>query len=300
MGELLEGAIADPTDPGARDAVKFLIAQRQEGMKLLRAALATPKAEKLITLLGGSTDKQAVTLLAGVVTGDKQTAPIRVAAVKALALTSGGAQELLALAESGKMPFELKSVAQSALAMVQYPGISERIAMTLPAPQSAGGKALPPVAELVKMKGDSVKGNAIFAKAESSCTLCHRAGKLGVDFAPALSEIGSKLGKDAIFDSIINPNAGISMGFETTELKLKNGGSALGIVRSETGDQLVLALPGGVTNTFRKDQVAERKKLPVSMMPAGLQTLFSQEDFVNLVEYLFSLKSPQGKVAAQK
>jgi putative heme-binding domain-containing protein len=150
------------------------------------------------------------------------------------------------------------------------------------------------------MKGDAAKGNKVFAKAESSCTLCHRAGNHGVDFAPALSEIGSKLGKDAIYDSVINPNAGISMGFETTELKLKNGGSALGIVRSETGDQLVLALPGGVTNTFRKDQVAERKKLAVSMMPAGLQALFSQEDFVNLVEYLFSLKSPQGKVAAQK
>ena len=149
------------------------------------------------------------------------------------------------------------------------------------------------------MKGDAEKGKALFARAESSCTLCHRAGNVGVDFAPALSEIGSKLGKDAIYDSIINPNAGISMGFETTELRLKNGTPALGIVRSETADLLVLALPGGVTNTFRKDQIAERKKLPVSMMPTGLQALFSQEDFVNLVEYLFSLKSPQGKAAAK-
>jgi hypothetical protein len=39
------------------------------------------------------------------------------------------------------------------------------------------------------------------------------------------------------------------------------------------------------------------------MMPTGLQSLFSQEDLVNLVEYLFSLKSPQAppqKVAAKK
>mgnify|MGYP003506037921 CR=1 FL=1 len=90
------------------------------------------------------------------------------------------------------------------------------------------------------------------------------------------------------------------MGFETTELKLKNGVSALGIVRSETGEQLVLALPGGVTNTFRKDQIAGRTKLTISMMPTGLQALFSQDDFVDLVEYLSSLKSPAGKVVGKQ
>ncbi len=299
MDELLDTVLADPKDPGARDTIKFILAQQREGMKLLRGALATGKAETLIALLGGNADNQSATLLAGVVTGEKQTAAVRGAAVRALALNAGGARQLLALAEDGKMPVDLRPVAQSALAMVHYPGLSDQIARTFPAPQSAGGKALPPIPELVKMRGDATRGQAVFAKAESSCILCHRAGNVGADFAPGLSEIGSKLGKDALFDSILNPNAGLSMGFETTELKLKNGVSALGIVRSETGEQLVLALPGGVTNTFRKDQIAGRTKLTISMMPTGLQALFSQEDLVNLVEYLSSLKSPAGKVATQ-
>jgi putative membrane-bound dehydrogenase-like protein len=300
MGELLDTALADPKDPGARDAVRFLSAQQPEGMKLLRAALAGSRGANLVTLLGGNADAASISLLTGVVTGEKQPAAMHGAAIRALALTSGGALQLLNLAEAGKMPGELRPVAQSALAMVHFPGLSDRISRTFPAPQSAGGKPLPPIAELVKARGDAAKGRAIFEKAESSCTLCHRVGNVGVDFAPALSEIGSKLGKDAIYDSIINPNAGLSMGFETTELKLTNGASALGIVRSETADQVVLALPGGVTNAFKKEQIAARKKLTTSMMPTGLQTLFSEEEFVNLVEYLFSLKSPQGRTTAGK
>jgi putative heme-binding domain-containing protein len=296
---VLDEALADPKSTGARDAIKFLISQQQEGMSLLRSAMATPKAEKLVTLLGGNPDRHAQALLSGAIINEKSSEPVRRAAVRALALNAAGALELVALAESGKMPAELKPVAQSALAMVQYPGISEKIAAVFPPAQAAGGKTLPPIPELMKMKGDVAKGRAIFARAESSCTLCHRVGQVGVDFAPALTEIGSKLGKDAIFDAILNPNAGISMGFETTDLKLKNGTSALGIVRSDTGEQLVLALPGGVTNTFPKNQIVTRTKLAISMMPTGLQSLFSQEDLVNLVEYLFSLKSPQARMAAK-
>ncbi|WP_256199437.1 hypothetical protein [Verrucomicrobium spinosum] len=111
-------------------------------------------------------------------------------------------------------------------------------------------------------------------------------GNIGADFGPGLTEIGSKLGKEVIYESIINPNAGVSMGFETWQITLKNGTVAMGIVRSETNDELVLALPGGVANSFNKQQIAERKKLPNTMMPSGLQSMFSQEDLVNLVEYL--------------
>ena len=112
---------------------------------------------------------------------------------------------------------------------------------------------------------------------------------IGVDFAPALSEVGSKLPKEAIFDAIINPNAGISMGFETTQLETKDGG-ATGIVRSETADELVLALPAGATVKIARNQITKREKLTTSMMPSGLIQALSQQDLVDLVEYLASLK----------
>jgi putative heme-binding domain-containing protein len=142
----------------------------------------------------------------------------------------------------------------------------------------------------VKLKGDVAKGRAIFERAESSCIICHRVDDKGVDFGPALSEIGTKLPKEVLFDSIINPNAGLSMGFETVQLALKGGGIGMGIVRSETNDDLVLALPGGVTQKFAKSTISKRDKLATSMMPSGLSQALTQEDLVNLVEYLSTLK----------
>ena len=172
--------------------------------------------------------------------------------------------------------------------MVQYPSLKDDIGTFFPAPAALGGQPLPPIADLAKLKGNAAHGKALFERA--ACVTCHRINDKGVDFAPALSEIGSKLPKEAIFDAIINPNASISMGFETTQLQAKDGTVALGIVRSETEDELVLALPGGATNKFAKRDIVKREKLPTSMMPSGLNQALSQQDLVDLVEYLASLK----------
>ena len=37
--------------------------------------------------------------------------------------------------------------------------------------------------KLISSKGDTIKGRAIFERAESSCITCHRIGDKGVDFA---------------------------------------------------------------------------------------------------------------------
>ncbi|HEV7869134.1 MAG TPA: hypothetical protein VGO90_15710, partial [Chthoniobacteraceae bacterium] len=121
---------------------------------------------------------------------------------------------------------------------------------------------------------------------------CHRIGNVGTDFGPALSEIGSKLAKPMLIESIIEPNAGLSMGFETTQVTLKNGDIALGIARSNTAEELVLAMPGGVANRYAKKEIAKTEKLRASLMPLGLSQMLSQQDLVDLVEYLFSLKAP--------
>ena len=55
---------------------------------------------------------------------------------------------------------------------------------------------------------------------------------------------------------------------------------------------LFFALPGGATNKFAKNQITKREKLKTSMMPSGLNQALSQQDLVDIVEYLASLKKP--------
>ena len=285
---LLDTALAIGSDPAAVEAMKMVL-NESDGEAIVTKALDGPKSEAVLNLLGASGSKRGMKRLIAIVTKADAKLELRRAAVQALARTADGTLTLLELAKTRNLAEDLKPVAASALRLVQYASLKADIDALFPAPAAMGGKALPPISELVKLKGDAAKGRAIFERVESSCVLCHRVDDKGVDFGPALSEIGSKLPKEAIFDSIINPNAGISMGFETTQLALKDG-IGMGIVRSETADEVVLALPGGVAQKFAKSAITKRDKLPTSMMPSGLNQTLTQEDLVNLVEYLSTLK----------
>ena len=288
---LLDTALAIPTDPAATEAVKLLF-NDPAAEKILSDALAGPKAATVIDLLGGSGSSRGLARLTALLADAQQPAAIRQQAVKALARTQAGAETLVKLAKNNQFPEELKLTAAGGLALVQYAKLKDDIAQLFPAPGALGGKALPAIAELAKIKGDIAKGRAVFERAESSCVTCHRAGDKGVDFGPALTEIGTKLPKEALYESIVNPNAGVSMGFETVQLTLKDGSAAMGILRSETAEEVVLALPGGVANKFAKNTIAKREKLATSMMPSGLNQALTQDDLVNLIEYLASLKKP--------
>ncbi|HYR58941.1 MAG TPA: c-type cytochrome, partial [Chthoniobacteraceae bacterium] len=286
---LLDTALAIMGDPAAVDAVRLFF-NDPNAEQILSDALAGPKAEAVLNLLGGTSLGRGLNHVAAIVKNPQRKTELRQQAVKALARTQAGAELLVKLAKNGQVAPELSATAGSALRLVEYASLKNEIDQLFPAPAALGGKALPPIAELVKVQGDAEKGRAVFERAESSCITCHRIDNKGVDFAPALSEIGSKLPKEAIYDAIINPNASVTMGFETTQLATKDGGVGMGIVRSETQDELVLALPGGVTTKFRKADIAKREKLTTSMMPSGLNQALTQDDLVNLVEYLASLK----------
>jgi len=288
---VLDAALANVNDPLANDGLKLVLEEPNSG-QLLDAALSGPQADKLVTLLGTSSNQRTIHALRALATKAQNPLPRRTAAVQALARSQTGAETILQLARNNELSADLKSVATTALNLVQYPSLKADIAQLFPAPAALGGQALPAIAELVKIKGDAAHGKHLFERAESSCITCHRINDKGVDFAPALSEIGSKLPKEAIYDAIINPNASISMGFETTQLETKDGTMAIGIVRSDTNEELVLALPGGATNKFAKRDIKKREKLPNSMMPSGLNQALSQQDLVDLVEYLSSLKKP--------
>ncbi len=287
---VLQTAVKFANDPGASDALKIFFAD--EGwQQTFNDALKQPNAAEVLNLLGTAGGARGLARLSAIAGSANHPIEHRQPAVRALARTEAGAQALLKLADESKLTDELKLTAASALAQIQYANLKDAIAKAFPMPNALGGQQLPPISELVKLTGDPAKGKALFERAESSCITCHRVGDKGVDFGPALTEIGTKLPPATIFESIINPNAGVSMGFETWQLTLKDGGSATGLLRSETSDEVVIALPGGATIKIVRNNIAKREKLPNSMMPSGLNQMLSKDDLVNLVAYLSSLKA---------
>jgi putative heme-binding domain-containing protein len=159
-----------------------------------------------------------------------------------------------------------------------------------PAPKGLGGQELPSIAELLKRSGDNRRGAEVFRRDTVACIRCHKVNEEGIEVGPALTEIGTKLGRDALFESILDPSAGVAFGYEAWQLELKDGDEPFGIIVSETADELSLKAQTGVVSRYRKSEIVRREKQKLSIMPAGLEQGMSVQDLVDLVEYLSSLK----------
>ncbi|HET7179349.1 MAG TPA: c-type cytochrome, partial [Chryseosolibacter sp.] len=142
------------------------------------------------------------------------------------------------------------------------------------------------VSVLVATTGDATKGHEVF---KNVCSTCHQIGADGTSFGPDLSEIGGKLPKEGIYNAILFPDQGINFGYEGYRFELKDGTTAMGKIVSETADKIDLQYMAA-QQTIDKAQVVSRTKMESSMMPGNLQSLMSQQDLVDLVEYLSGLK----------
>jgi putative heme-binding domain-containing protein len=215
---------------------------------------------------------------------------LRKEAVRALAKVKDGAMALLELAKAQKLPDDLTLTAATELNSVHWDGVRAEAAQVLPMPQGQDAQPLPSIPELVKMSGNAARGAEVFRRETVGCSKCHQVNGAGVDFGPNLSEIGTKLAKEAIYEAILDPSAGIAFGYEAWQLELNNGDEAYGLIVSETGDEVTLKAVGGVVTRYRKSDITKRVKQKLSIMPAGLAKTVSIQELVDLVEYLSSLK----------
>jgi len=285
---LLEVIEQQPGDSLAAEAARMLLAE--PGLLTIIRGLKSPGALTLVQALGNAGERSCLPVLSPLLADEKRDPLVRKAVVKALSQIQEGAAWLLDQAKSGTLPESVRFVATTELNQARWPQIRTEAAKVLPLPSSQGAEPLPPVGELVKRKGDASKGAAVFRRDTVACIKCHQVAGEGVDFGPALSEIGTKLGKEALYESILDPSAGISFGFEAWQVELKSGDEAYGLIASETEDEIAVKTQNGVVSKYRKADIQSREKMKLSIMPAGLQQSMSTQDLVDLVEYLSSLK----------
>jgi putative heme-binding domain-containing protein len=285
---LLEIAVKNPASSTGVDAIRLVL--NRPNLDLLTNSLAGTNAISVAEALGNTGENGMLPLLLPLVTDVPRDVALRKQAVRSLAQVQAGATALLKLAEENTLPADLKLTVSAALNAVRWEHLKAEAAKLLPLPQGREAQPLPPVSELVKLKGDPLNGAVVFRNENAACHKCHQVNGEGIDFGPDLSEIGTKLGKDALYESILNPSAGISFGFEGWLLTLKNEDEAYGLLVSETAAEVALKTVTGVVTRYQKSDVTSRVKQKLSIMPEGLQQGMTRQEFVDLVEYLASLK----------
>ena len=148
---------------------------------------------------------------------------------------------------------------------------------------------MPAIAKVMKRSGDSKNGAKVFA-GTGTCAKCHIVNGAGIELGPDLSEIGSKLSREAMFESILFPSAGISHNYENWLVAKDDGVIVSGLLRTKTETTTTIKDINGIVHEIPADEIEEQKRIKLSLMPVDLVKNFSEQDLVDLVEYLMTLR----------
>ncbi len=146
-------------------------------------------------------------------------------------------------------------------------------------------------AEAMKGTGDAEKGKALFHDLKGlACVKCHAVAPGGATVGPELSSVGAKYPRDELVTSVLFPSAKISSGYEPVVLATDDGRVFSGVVKSETPEAVELQDADAKIVRIPVEEIEERRRGDVSIMPPGLAEGLKPSDFADLIAYLESLK----------
>ncbi len=220
---------------------------------------------------------------------------VRNAAVSALAGTRPGTIWLLDIAAKGELPDDLKGETARILRNSPYQDLRNKAMLAFPPPGKINPKKLPAIPTLVARKGNLERGKALLAasaKNDMLCLKCHAVRGQGGAIGPDLSMIGKKASRDNLFESILYPSKAVADQYVAWQIETKKGLSLVGLIVEETKEHILLRDATGKDHKIAVADIDERKKSLKSLMPDDIVVYLSEEDLIDIVEYLQTLKTP--------
>ncbi len=284
--ELADYIAAHPDAAEAITAARLLAANTGRAVAFIKQA-DVGQAKKLVTALGRVSDRPSVAVLNQAFWPEKRD-DVRRSIIEALALSSEGGKAILKWHGEKKLPKAMHTTAALALSRSTDAGLRNQAAKEIPLPAALGAEKFPPLADLMKLKGDAVKGQQMFMQA--GCVACHQVKGQFINFGPDLSQIGNKLSLDGLFSAVLYPSAAIEHSFNGVTVATKTKQQIIGYVISETADELTLKIAGGAAQPVKKASIASREELKDSLMPPGLAAAIGPQGLADLVAWLQTLK----------
>ncbi|MBT7406102.1 MAG: sorbosone dehydrogenase [Opitutae bacterium] len=143
--------------------------------------------------------------------------------------------------------------------------------------------------ERVNKHGSATRGESVYRRENLQCVACHAIGEVGGVIGPNLVSIGASAPVDYLIESLLEPSKKIKEGYHTNLVTLKNGDSFAGGILSETDSELVIRDLTGRHNRIAKADIGSQIISPVSLMPVGLTTQLREDEFVDLVRFMYEL-----------
>lgn len=141
---------------------------------------------------------------------------------------------------------------------------------------------------LAGMRGNANKGREVFVR---TCTACHRVGNgEGQDYGPNLKEVATRSKtRVKLIESVVDPNAEVDKKYLSTRIDTLDGKSVVGLVVEDTKDHVTI-FDGKEKKTVKVADIDQRQTLKQSSMPEGQAATMAPAEFLDLIEYLATLK----------
>lgn len=149
------------------------------------------------------------------------------------------------------------------------------------APQAERTKALQELASAAG--GNAQRGRAVF---ERVCAACHQIGDVGKPFGPQLNDVGQRMTRQKLIESIVWPNEEIAKGYETIMILTDDGRALTGFVLGEDEKTLTLGVANGKTEVVEKAAIELRQEKKASSMPEALTETIAPIEFLDLIQFL--------------
>jgi putative heme-binding domain-containing protein len=267
-----------------------MLLEMDAGRKAVRRRLESGEtAMTVIETLGLLGNGRANHFLSEVAADAERPYAERRAAVAGMARTPRGGKRLIEMAKQKTLAGDMFLVAGALLARSEDQAVRKAAADVLPQPEQKDAKPLPPIDELAKLSGDAANGLKLF-RGTATCANCHIVDEYGKDVGPNLSEIGSKLSREAMLTSILAPSAGISHNYENFSVLTDEGQVITGLKISETDDRVVIRTADAIDRTIPTETIVTIKKSDKSIMPENLHHITGQQGLIDIVEYMTTLK----------
>jgi putative membrane-bound dehydrogenase-like protein len=143
----------------------------------------------------------------------------------------------------------------------------------------------------LSQKGSVAAGRQIFFNSAGvACSQCHVVRNEGGRVGPDLTTAGTQFSRRELAESILFPSKAVREGYAAITVETKDGESFSGLLKGETAEEVQLVDSVGQLHRIPKPRISSRQSSALSLMPEGLHTALTLEQFADLLAYLESLK----------
>lgn len=144
---------------------------------------------------------------------------------------------------------------------------------------------------LAKLKqGDPKQGYHVFRSTKATCSACHQVGYVGGNVGPVLSKIGQSRTRRDLVEAVLFPSARLEQAYRSTKVRLQDGEIVQGLVVSESPRELVLQISAQQRRSIDPADIELREASSISIMPSGLESQLTIDEFSDLIAFLESAK----------